>query len=259
MAELDGKVAVVVGAGPGVGRAGAVAYARAGATVVVAARRAEPLTELAEAVAAETGAVVHAVPVDLADRASCRALIATVTDRCGGVDAVVNVATSSGSTSIDDADLDDWHQAFEVNVLGTLEVSRSAARSMATRGGGAIVQVSSLGAHSRPARLARYTATKAAMVSASFTLAKEVGRHNVRVNVVTPGYITGDHLDAMFARAAEHRGTTVEAISAEFARPAALRRHVTPEEIADAVVFLSGPRAAAITGVELPVTAGHLI
>jgi 2,3-dihydro-2,3-dihydroxybenzoate dehydrogenase len=170
---------------------------------------------------------------------------------------LVNVATLGGHTLIDEADWEMWRRAFEVNVIGTLEVSRSAARSMAARGGGSIVQVSTFGTHARPPRQAAYTSTKQAMVTASLTLAKELGRRNVRVNVVTPGYTTGPNLDALFEGAAARTGETAAEVSERMASTAALRRHVDPEDIADAVLFLSSDRGRNITGVELPVTAGQ--
>lgn len=109
MGELDGKVAVVVGAGPGIGRACALAFARAGADVVVAARREEPLRALAEEVAAATGRAVEPVVTDLGDVASCRALIDAAADRFGGVDVLVAVATAGGGrTPVAEADWDHW-------------------------------------------------------------------------------------------------------------------------------------------------------
>jgi NAD(P)-dependent dehydrogenase (short-subunit alcohol dehydrogenase family) len=256
--ELDGKVAIVVGAGPGIGRACATAFAGAGADVVVAARREEPLRALAADVAAATGRAVEPVATDLGDVASCRALVDATVARFGGVDVLVNVATlGGGNAPVDEADWEHWRRAFEVNVVGTLEVSRAAARSMAARGGGSIVQVSTFGTHALPPRQAAYTSTKQAMVTASLTLAKELGRHDVRVNIVTPGYTTGPNLDALFQGVADRTGETLDVVSERMARTAALRRHVDPEDIAEAVLFLASDRARNITGVEIPVTAGQ--
>ncbi|HEY6474300.1 MAG TPA: SDR family oxidoreductase, partial [Acidimicrobiales bacterium] len=113
------------------------------------------------------------------------------------------------------------------------------------------------GTHALPARRARYTATKQAMVTASLTLAKELGPAGVRVNVVTPGFITGAPLDAMMQSIATRTGESVENVSRHMAGGAALRRHVDPADVANAVLFLAGPGARNITGVELPVTAGR--
>ncbi len=256
--DMDGKVALVVGAGPGIGRACALAYAEAGCDVVVAARRPEPLQALAAEVAGLTGRSVEPVVADLADLDSCVALVDAAVARFGGVDALVTVATAGGGQiPIDGADWDHWRWSFEVNVIGTLEVSRAAARSMAERGGGAIVNVGTFGTHSLPARQAAYTSTKQAVLSASKTLAKEVGPAGTRVNFVTPGYVEGDNLDQLFQGVADRTGETVDAVSARMAKTAALRRHVTAEDIAETVLFLCSERGRGITGVEIPVTAGQ--
>jgi NAD(P)-dependent dehydrogenase (short-subunit alcohol dehydrogenase family) len=256
--ELDGMVALVVGAGEGIGRSCALAYARAGADVVVAARRREPLEALAAEVATQTGRTVVPVPTDISDLAACRSLVDRTVDELGSVDAVVNVATTSGGRGqIVDLNLDTYLHAFQLNVLGTLEVSRTAAQHMRDRGGGAIVQISTLGVHARGEAQAAYTSTKAAMISASFTMAKEVGPFGVRVNVVTPGYTTGANLDAMFANIAAATGRDPVVVSERAAQAAALRRHVDPDDIAEAVLFLSSPRSRCITGVELRVDAGQ--
>lgn len=256
--EMEGKVALITGAGPGVGRACAAAFARAGAEVVIAARNETRLTALARELQADNpGSVIRPMTVDLADISSCAALVEQVTATCGGVDAVVNVATAGSGGAIDTDDFETWRHAFEVNVLGTLEVSRCAARSMVERGGGSIVQIGTFGTLSLPKRLAAYTSTKLAMSAASLTLAKELGPRNVRVNVVVPGYITGQGLDMIVhgVSGRTQEGPTV--VSERLASTAALRRHVDPEDIAEATLFLSSARARMITGVELPVTAGQ--
>lgn len=253
------------GAGPGVGRACAAAFRQAGANLVVAARDAGRLATMANELSAEPGSgEVLAQAFDLADLASCAQLVEQVVGSFGRIDTLVNVATSGGDgTTIDEVEGDwaTWRQAFEVNVLGTLELSRLAAREMrrntSTDGdNGSIVQIGTVGTHSLPTRRARYTATKQAMVTASLTLAKELGPAGIRVNVVTPGFITGAPLDAMLQSIATRSGDPVETVSRRMAGSAALRRHVDPVDVAHAVLFLAGPGARNITGVEPPVTAG---
>lgn len=256
--ELDGQVALVAGAGPGIGRSCALAFATAGASVVVAGRRAEPLRALADEVAQRTGRPVEPVVADLADAASCAALTDAAIARFGGIDSLVTVATASARhVPVDETDWDEWRHVFEVNVIGTLELSRLAARSMAGRGGGAVVHIGTFGTRSLPVRQGAYTALKTAAASAAKTLAKELGPDGIRVNVVSPGYTTGPSLDAFFAATAERQGETADAVSARLASTAALRRHVDPDDVAEAVLFLCSPRATAITGIELPVTAGQ--
>jgi 3-oxoacyl-[acyl-carrier protein] reductase len=257
---LAGRVALVVGAGAGIGRSCALALARDGADVVLAARRAEPLQQLADEVAATHGRRALAVPTDISDLAQCAALVDTTVAELGRVDVVVTVATTSGAhATVEELDFEDYRRAFELNVLGVLEVSRSAAAHMRETGGGSIVQISSLAATSMLVKQTAYSSTKRAMMVASFTMAKELGSHDIRVNVVTPGYTTGDDLDALFAGIAARTGADPAEVSTRAAKSAALRRHVDPADIAEAVAFLASPRARNITGVEIKVDAGQLI
>ncbi len=260
---LDGLTAVVAGAGPGIGKACAVALRQAGADVVVAARNAARLDALAAAVGAgapDTGPRVVPLTFDFADLPTCQALVDRTLDRLGRLDILVNVATAGGEyTPMDEGEWESWRRAFEVNVVGTMELSRLAARAMQQNrpSGGSITQIGTIGTRALPTGRARYTATKQAMVTASLTLAKELGPANVRVNVVTPGFTTGEPLSAMIGSIATRTGETADDVSARMAAGAALRRHVDPQDVAAAVVFLAGPGARNITGIELPVTAGR--
>jgi NAD(P)-dependent dehydrogenase (short-subunit alcohol dehydrogenase family) len=198
------------------------------------------------------------IAFDFADLDSCRELVDQTMDRLGRVDILVNVATAGGETgAIAEGQWDSWRRAFEVNVIGTMELSRLAAHAMGPNPGGSITQIGTIGTQALPAGRARYTATKSAMVAASLTMAKELGRAHVRVNIVTPGFVTGAPLDAMMDGIATRSGESVSEVSARMATGAALRRHVDPADVAEAVVFLAGPGARNITGIELPVTAGR--
>jgi len=257
---FEGHVALVVGAGAGIGRACAMGFAEGGADVVVAARRPEPLQALADEVAAAHGGRTLAVPCDVSSIEQCQQLVARTVETFGRVDSVVNVATlGGGQFRVDDLDLDLFRRAFELNVLGVLEISRCAARSMRQTGGGTIIQISTLAATVMQPNMSIYSSTKRAMMVASFTMAKEFGRDNIRVNIVSPGYTTGDDLDAMWAGIASKTGEDPEVVSAKAAKGAALRRHVDPEDIAGAVTFLCSPSARNITGVEIRVDAGQVI
>ena len=260
MGCLDGKVAIVAGAGPGIGRACATALRREGADVVVAARDAARLEAMAFEMGASGPSGTHLVPIafDFADLASCRTLVDETLDRLGRIDILVNVATAGGETgAVADGDWESWRQAFEVNVIGTMELSRLAAHAMTPNPGGSITQVGTIGTRALPPGRARYTATKSAMVSASLTMAKELGRARVRVNIVTPGFVTGAPLDAMMEAISTRTGESVDEVSARMVSGASLRRHVDPADVAEAVVFLAGPGGRNITGIELPVTAGR--
>jgi NAD(P)-dependent dehydrogenase (short-subunit alcohol dehydrogenase family) len=145
-----------------------------------------------------------------------------------------------------------------VNVLGPLELFRAAVPHLAsTSDRGAIVVVSALAVRAINAGQGAYAATKSALTVAAQTLAREVGVDGIRVNVVVPGFVPGPSTEAMFTRMAERRGTTVEAVQEQIAGDHALRRLPTPDDVADAIVFLASDRARSITGQTLDVNAGR--
>jgi 3-oxoacyl-[acyl-carrier protein] reductase len=260
MTSLQGMTAIVAGAGPGIGRACATALRREGAEVVLAARDITRLDAMAAEMvaAAPSGPQPLTLAFDFSELDSCRALVEQTLDRTGRIDILVNVATAGGETTpIAEGEWESWRRAFAVNVIGTMELSRLAARAMTANPGGSIVQIGTIGTRALPTGRSRYTATKSAMVAASLTMAKELGRSHVRVNVVTPGFTTGTPLDAMIDSIATRTGESPDEVSDRMAAGAALHRHVDPADVAEAVVFLAGPGARNITGVELPVTAGR--
>jgi NAD(P)-dependent dehydrogenase (short-subunit alcohol dehydrogenase family) len=255
---MHGQVCLIVGAGEGIGRACAEAFVGEGARVVLVARDANRLTNLAAQIRASTGSQAVTIAADLATPNVGRRVVDAAMAGFGRIDSVIAVATMAGRAALVDLDMDLLRQTFEVNVIGTLDVSRCAARVMTDAGrGGAIVHVSTLGTHSLPEKQSPYTATKAAMVSASMTMAKELGPAGIRVNVVTPGYVTGAPLDQLCEHVAGNEGIEPGAVSERLASTAALRRHVDPSDLAQAALFLAGPTGRNITGVELRVDAGH--
>lgn len=254
--EPDARVAIVAGAGAGIGRASALALARDGTDLVLAARRPEPLRELADEIRQLTGRRVLAVPTDLADQDACRALVDTAARESGRVDVVVNVATYNPSGRLEELDPDEFRRAFELNVLGVLAVSRAALPHLRAVGGGSIVQISSEAPRAKLVGLGAYAATKAAMEVASGVLAKEVGPDGIRVNVVVAGYTENAKLAGYIADIAARREVSESEVRAELTRSSALRRITRPEDIADAVAFLASDRARAITGTVVPVTSG---
>lgn len=258
--SLRGKVGIVTGAGPGIGRATALAFARDGADVVMAARRAAPLEALAREIAEDTGQRTLAVPTDITDLEACTALVERTVEAFGRLDVLVNVATASfPRQAIVDFDWSSYQDSVSLNVVGTMKLCGDAARRMAESGGGSIINIGTLGSTALQAKNAEYNSTKLAMVAMSKTLAREMGAQNVRVNIVTPGFTTGEGLDRLVENMAKSSGRSIEETHARVAGTTELKRHVDPEDIAEACLFLGSDRARNVTGTELHVTAGAMI
>jgi len=257
--SMTGRVAVIAGVGDGIGAAAALALAADGADLVLGARDEDRLERVAERVRS-LGRSVRTVRTDITDSVQARRLVDTAVEAFGRLDAVVNVAASSGPPApVEHFDAETFRRSFEVNVIGTLQVSSAAVPHLRATGGGAIVQISALSAHTRLPTLADYTASKSALVTASLTLANEVGRDGIRVNVVVPGYTAGEGLDRYLDAQAERRGITRAEVDAQILRSSALRRFPDPSDMAEAVLYLASERSRAVTGQLLHVNAGEWV
>jgi NADP-dependent 3-hydroxy acid dehydrogenase YdfG len=183
---LAGKTAVVTGASSGIGEATARLLAREGCNVVLAARRADRLSSLAD----ELGEGALAVPTDVTDPAACAALVARAVERFGTLDILVNNAGLGLYGSVPDGDPQDWKRMFDVNVLGVLYATRAAVRHMLARGSGDVVFVSSLAGRRVPrADGTVYAATKHAITAVAEGLRLDVHEKGIRVINVEPGLV----------------------------------------------------------------------
>jgi NAD(P)-dependent dehydrogenase (short-subunit alcohol dehydrogenase family) len=254
---LEDRVAIVSGIGPGTGRSIALAFAREGAHVVLAARTAAAL----EALGAEVRAIGRRaleVPTDVARPEECQRLAAAARAEFGRVDVLVNNAYRSAPYEpIEQASMEDWRRIFDVNLFGSIQLSQAVIPLMKSAGGGAIVMVNSMSVRIVEPRFGGYAASKGALMIAVQTMAKELGGYRIRVNSVVPGYIWGPQLRRHFADLARQRGITPEAVYAEIAARTALNHIPDSDEIADTVVFLASDLARAVTGQALDVNGGH--
>ena len=195
---LQEKVAIVSGAGPGLGREVAVAAAREGAKVVVAARSEEKIRAIAADIEA-SGAEAIAVPTDITDAAQCDRLVAATVERFGRVDVLVNNAFRPDVfQTFADVDLDKWRGIFEVNVFGNLRLTQAVLPHMKQQHSGSIVFVNSMVVRKPGTLQAGYSASKGALLIAAQGLAEELGPHGIRVNSVVPGWMDGPSVDLYF-------------------------------------------------------------
>lgn len=251
--RLSGKTAIVTGGGSGIGRAIARLFAQEGAQVVAAGRTLAALEETM----AGLGGEIHVCDVTAPDQVA--RLFAETRLDYGRIDVLINNAGASGPVApLATVDLDEWRQCVELNLFGALYCMREAARIMSAQKGGSIVNMSSLmGLKGYPMRTA-YSATKFALIGITEALAREVGPDGVRVNALCPGAISGELMDRVVARRAEAEGKTPEQIIWDnYTSVAALQRWVSPEEVAEAALFLASDASASITGDRLKVDAGR--
>ncbi|NDK88774.1 SDR family oxidoreductase [Gordonia desulfuricans] len=253
---LAGKVVVVSGVGPGLGRSICLQAAAAGAAVVLAARTESRLTDIAAEIESGGGRSL-VVPTDITDDDAVTALVAATLAEYGRVDVLVNNAFALPSMKpLARTDFDQIAAGLDLTVLGTLRVIKAFTEALAETDG-AIVNINSMVIrHSEP-RYGSYKITKSAMLAMSQTLATELGDKGIRINSVAPGYIWDDQLKWYFGEVATKYGITPEQVYEQTASRSDLKRLPEPDEIADAVVFLASPLARAITGHTLDVNCGE--
>jgi NAD(P)-dependent dehydrogenase (short-subunit alcohol dehydrogenase family) len=255
---LQDRVCIVSGAGPGVGRATALAFAREGAKLVLAGRS-DASTGALAAELETMGTKVAVVKADIAKAEDRTRLVERAVNAFGGIDVLVCNAFATGRPGpLATADLAKaWHAPFEVNLFGTMALAQAVVPQLAARGGGSIVMIGTLAAHKPVAGMSGYGASKAALEAASRSLALEVGRQKIRVNTVVPGHIDGPNLRVHFQMEAKRLRIPEEDVYQRIAAEGVLGHIATSEEVAEAVLFLASPRAAAITGQSLHVNAGQ--
>lgn len=238
--ELAGRVAIVTGGASGIGLAMVERFVAEGASVVVA----DTDVEAGEAVAARLGAAAVFLATDVARPDAVQAAVDRAVDEFGGLHVMCNNAGIGGPAhSFLADDFADFDRLMAVNVLGVLVGTQRAARHMADHGGGAVVNTTSIGGINAGGGVMAYRASKAAVIHVTRSVAVELAGKGIRVNAIAPAHIP-TAINAAFDQSA-----LVEAMQP-------LQRIGSPEDVANAALFLASDRAAQITGVVLPVDGG---
>lgn len=241
---LKGKVALVTGGSRGIGKAIVLALLREGARVVFFGLDAERGAQMVRACEAEEGSLLfHAV--DVGDREAVERAIQLIYEREGILDILVNNAGITRDQLLMRLSEEDWDEVIRVNLKSLYNTCRVVARAMMKAQGGRIINISSVIGLFGNAGQTAYAASKAGMIGFTKSLAKEVGRRGVLVNCVAPGFITTDMTEALEAK---QKAWLLERIP--------MQSFGTPEDVADAVVFLASPLAKYITGQVLVVDGG---
>ncbi|MEU9390517.1 SDR family oxidoreductase [Streptomyces sp. NPDC048324] len=260
MSLLTGKTVVVSGVGAGLGHQVAAAVVRDGGNAVLGARTEANLAKTAAEIDPD-GAHTAYRPTDITDESQCTALAALAHERFGRIDAVVHVAAWDGYFGgLEDADFTTWQSVIDVNLLGSLRMTRACLPGLKAAGGSVVfIGTQSSVAAPTQVRQAAYAASKGALTSAMYSLARELGPHRVRVNTVLPGWMWGPPVQAYVQFTAQTEGVPEAEVLKRLTDRMALPDLATDADVADAAVFLASDRARAITGQSLLVNAGELM
>ncbi|MEU2426500.1 SDR family oxidoreductase [Streptomyces sp. NPDC007851] len=261
MSLLTGKTVVVSGVGAGLGHQVAAAVVRDGGNAVLGARTEANLAKSAAGIDPEGTRTAYRA-TDITDEEQCGALAALARERFGGIDAVVHVAAwDSYFGGVEDADFATWASVIDVNLLGSLRMTRACLPGLKAAGGGSVVFIGTQSAVAAPSQVkqAAYAASKGALTSAMYSLARELGPYRIRVNTVLPGWMWGPPVQAYVQFTAHTDGVPEDEVLGRLTERTALPELATDGDVADAAVFLASDRARAITGQSLLVNAGELM
>jgi len=245
---LRGKVAIVTGAGRGIGRAITLGLAGAGASVVLASRTQKEIEEVTEE-AAKIGARAKAVVTDLTVNEQLENLVEAAVREFGRIDILVNNAARSFLRSLLDLREDGWDKVFSTNVRAVWLLSRAVARKMIEQKGGRIINITTVGAEKAELGMAAYGCSKAALKMLTRCMAREWAQYGINVNAVGPGLTRTDFSKPIWSNpeVAKHVASMIPK-----------GRLAEPEEIVGAVLFLASDAAAFITGHSIYVDGGTL-
>ena len=250
------RVTLITGASQGIGREIALVFAGHGDSVVLAARDRENLEETARE-ARESGGTAIVVPTDVTRPEDATAAAGAAIEEFGRIDVLINNSGIGGpSGPLWELSLADWQSTFAVNVEGVFLLSRAVIPHMIEAGGGSIVNIGSITGKRPLWGRAAYAATKSALIGLTRTLAIEAGPYGIRVNLISPGFVTGPRLDWVIEAQAEGRGLTTDQVREELEGLSALQRLTQPADIARAALFLASDDSQAITGADINANSG---
>lgn len=256
---MSRRHAFVTGAGSGIGRAIALALAASGHAVSLAGRREQPLRKVAEEIAATGGRASVLAGFDITDAASIAAGIAEAIRQSGDIAVLVNSAGEAPSAPFEKTGLHVWNKVLTLNLTGTFMVTQAALPSVRRAGNGRIVNIASTAGLTGYAYVSAYVASKHGVVGLTRALALELAKTDVTVNAVCPGFTDTPLIDAAIDNITAKTSRTADEARASLARNNPQGRLVTPEQVANTVLWLAGEGAGSVTGQAIVVAGGEVM
>src|SRR2546421_940593 len=258
--KLEGRIALITGGGRGIGRAIALAFAREGAAVTIAARTSEQIEEVASEVCAECG--VEAIPVvcDVGDGFSVQRMFDQVTEKFGrGPDLLVNNAGIAESATLDKTDDALWQRLIAVNLTGTFYCMRAALPHMVARGWGRVINIASIAGKTGAPYIAAYSASKHGVLGLTRSVALEVADKGITVNAICPGYVDTEMTSRGIENITAKTGKNADDALAAIKRMSPQNRLVTVEEVAALALLLASEDGRGINGQAINVDGGTVL
>lgn len=256
-AELSAKVALVTGASRGIGRAISICLAKAGAQLVLAGRDQVALQETSTLITSAGGLVPLICHLDLLDVTSIKAAVKGVEKKFGHIDILVNNSGITGKTApMWELQEDEWDETIDTNLKGPFLLTREVIPSMIKRESGSIIFIGSVTGKRPFMDKTAYAASKLGLVGMMRTLALELATYGVRVNLISPGFVAGPRLDGVIELVAESEKRSFETAHSKMREMIPTGKFVSPENIAEGVLFLASERSAGITGDDLNISGG---
>lgn len=253
---IKDKVAVVLAASKGLGRATAEALSAEGVRVIIGSRNQQELEKTAQEISQKTGNQVVAIPVDVTDVAQVENFVSKAAAHFGQIDILVNNAGGPPFGPVESFTDTDWQAAFELNLLSTIRITRLVLPHLKKTGSGRIINIVSMSVKSVLENSVLSTSIRMGVVGMAKMLADEVGPDQITVNNVCPGLILTDRIRSSGIKKELATGLTEDEALAEKAKNIPLRRIGQPEELAALITFLASEKASYITGTTIQVDGG---
>jgi 3-hydroxybutyrate dehydrogenase len=256
---LEGKRAIVTGAGRGIGRSIALALAQAGADVGITARTWEELNEVGMEIHGTYGRHATSTTCDVTDPEQVQEMVTALIGNLGGVDILVNNAGNAGSHKFLNHPDELWHRMIAVNLDSVYYVSKAILPAMVEQRYGRVITIASIASRVGGSYIAAYTAAKHGVLGLTRALATEMQQYNITVNAICPGYVDTPMTDNSVANISARTGMSAEVARETLARTSPQRRLIEPEEVAAIALFLAQDSSKGITGQAINIDGGGVM